>query len=109
MEKKDIKKKSDQLLKDARQQVGAKRVTINISDREWEAIQSGAISDNKLTQILRYADKDRVKQLAMPKDTKELSPSKKALIKSLSKSYTRAEIADRFGVSVSTIARYMNE
>ena len=109
LDKKELKKKSDQLLKDARLQVGAKRVSIKISDREWEAIQNGAFSDNKLSQILRYADKDRVKELAMPRNSKELSPAKKNLIRALSKSYTRAELAERFGVSVSTISKYVSE
>ena len=109
LEKKDEKKKADQYLKDARLQVGAKRHPINITEREWEAIQSGAISDNKLTQILRYADKDRVRELATPRDQKGLSTSKKAKIKSLSRTYTAAQIADQFGVSVSTVYKILNE
>lgn len=103
LDKKDLKKKSDQYLKDARLQVGAKRHPITISERQWEAIQSGAISDNKLTQILKYADKDRVRELATPRDQKGLSDIKKSKIRTLSKTHTAAELAEKFGVSVSTI------
>lgn len=109
LEKKEVKKKADQYLKDARLQVGAKRHPITITDREWEAIQSGAISDNKLSQILRYADKDRVRELATPREQKGLSTSKKARIKSLSRTYTASQIADQFGVSVSTIYNILKE
>ena len=109
LEKKEVKKKADQYLKDARLQVGAKRHPITITEREWEAIQSGAISDNKLSQILRYADKDRVRELATPREQKGLSTSKKARIKSLSRTYTAAQIADQFGVSVSTIYNILKE
>ena len=109
LEKKEVKKKADQYLKDARLQVGAKRHPITITEREWEAIQSGAISDNKLSQILRYADKDRVRELATPREQKGLSTSKKARIKSLSRTYTASQIADQFGVSVSTIYNILKE
>lgn len=109
LDKKDTKKKADQYLKDARLQVGAKRHPITITEREWEAIQSGAISDNKLTQILRYADKDRVRELATPRDQKGMSDNKKAQIKSLLRTHTAAQIAEQFGVSVSTIYRIVNE
>ena len=103
LEKKELKKKADQYLKDARLQVGAKRTTINISEREWEAIQSGAISDNKLSQILRYSDKDRVRELATPREQKGLTEAKRNQIRQLFKSNTASQLAERFGVSVSTI------
>lgn len=107
LEPKEIKKKSDQYLKDARLQVGAKRHPISISEREWEAIQSGAISDDKLTKILKYADADRVRELATPRDQRGLSDAKKRQIKALASigTMTNAQIAEQFGVSSSTISR----
>lgn len=109
LEKKELKKKADQYLKDARIQVGAKRTPITISDRDWEAIQNGAISDNKLSQILRYADKDRVRDLATPKDQKGFTEAKKNRIKSLYKTHSAAQLAEMFGVSTSTIYKVINE
>lgn len=109
LERKEEKKKADQYLRDAREQVGAHRLKINITDREWEAIQSGAISDNKLTGILRYADKDRVRDLATPKKTKQLSEAvKNAIRQQAGKSITNAQLAAKYGVSVSTISRIIN-
>lgn len=41
-----LKKVSQQALVRARNEVGAKRTPIKMTDREWEAIQAGAISEN---------------------------------------------------------------
>ena len=66
----------------------SKKQTIEITDKEWEAIQAGAISQNTLTQILNNADLDAVKQLATPRSSTGLSAAK---------------IAEQLGVSVTTI------
>ena len=108
MTKKEIKKAGQQALDKARRQVGAKRELIEISDKEWEAIQAGAISPNKLQQILNNCNMDTVKQKAMPKSTRTLSDAKIAHISTLSASgYTNEQIADKLGVSVSTVIKYM--
>lgn len=62
MTKAEIKKASQQALSKARNSVGAKRTSIDITDKEWEAIQAGAISENKLTQILNNTNIDVVRQ-----------------------------------------------
>ena len=108
--KKELTKIKQAALYDARASVGAsgKENRIDITDKEWDAIQAGAISDSKLTSILRYADPDIVKQKAMPKTSGELPSSKINRIQSLSsKGYTIAEIAERLGVSTSTASKYM--
>lgn len=111
MDKKEIKKLRQREINNARQSIGAssKDVKIVITDKEWTAIQAGAISDSKLTQILRYTDDKVVRQLATPKATTELSTSQVNRIKRLADSgYTRAEIADIMGKSTSTINKYVN-
>lgn len=92
-------------LNQARAAVGAKKEKIKITDREWEAIQAGAISTNKLIKILNNADSDAVKKLATPRKESTFSSGQLALIKSMYNTgmYTQKEIADKFGVSVSTI------
>ena len=108
MSKKELKKAGQQALDKARRQVGAKREMIEITDREWEAIQAGAISTNKLQQILNNANMDTVKQLAMPKTTKTLSSAKINHIATLKSSgYTNEQIAKKLGVSTSTVIKYM--
>ena len=111
MDKKEIQKARNIAINNARASVGAsgKGTRINISDKEWEAIQAGAISDSKLTQILRYADPDRVKQLSTPKTTTQLSTAKINKVKAMVMSgYTTAEIAEAVGVSRSTVSQYVN-
>ena len=108
MTKKELKKAGQQALDKARRQVGAKKEMIEISEREWEAIQAGAISTNKLQQILNNANMDTVKQMAMPKSTNKLSPAKIDHIATLKESgYTNEQIAKKLGVSTSTIVKYM--
>ena len=108
-DKKMLKKVSQQAIVAARQQVGAKRHPITISDKEWEAIQAGAISDNVLSQILDSADIDNLRQRATPRASNELSNSKIALIKARAASgYTNAQIAESLGISASTVSKYLN-
>lgn len=110
MDKDDLKKLTNRALAQSRAQVGAnkKDVLVNISEKEWEAILSGAVSSSKITQILNNTDTDQVKKLATPKTSFELSSAKVGLIQNLAKrGYTMEEIADDVGVSVSTISKYV--
>ncbi len=109
MTKKELKKVSQQALTQARAKVGAKKETIKIDDKEWEAIQAGAISESKLKKIIDNADMDTVRQLAMPRATTTLSSAKQNKIKCMKASgYTTAEIAEAMGVSTTTISKYIN-
>ena len=112
MDKKELKKASQIAITNARASVGAsgKETRISITDREWEAIQAGAISDSKLTQILRYADMDAVRERAMPKSTGQLSQAKVNRMQAMVASgFTVSEIADALGVSRSTVSSYMKD
>lgn len=110
MTKAERKKVSQQALSEARVKVGAKRTPVEITDREWEAIQAGAISENVLTQILNNTDTDRVRQLATPRTKNELSPAKQSRIKAYANGgYTTSEIANILGVSTSTVTKYLNQ
>ena len=104
----EIKKASQQALTQARAAVGAKRETIKITDREWEAIQAGAISENKLTQIIDNVDIDSLRQRATPRTTTTLSLAKQNKIASMNASgYSTSEIAEALGVSTSTVSDYL--
>lgn len=104
----EIKKANQQALTSARSQVGAERKPVVITDREWEAIQAGAISESKLTQILNNADIDGLRQRATPRATTTLSAAKQSKIASMSASgYSTSEIAEALGVSTSTVSKYL--
>ena len=111
MKTKDIKKAAQQALTKARSQVGSvsrSKRSIQITDREWEAIQAGAISENKLKKILDNADIDGLRARATPRASTKLSSAKVNQIKSLSASnYTIQEIARKLGVSTSTVSSYL--
>ncbi len=104
----EIKKASQQALTAARIAVGAKREKIKITDRAWEAIQAGAISENQLTKIINNVDIDELRQRATPRATTTLSPAKIGKISAMNASgYTIAEIAEAVGVSASTVSKYL--
>lgn len=107
--KKDkIKKEKAKILSESRAQVGAGKHSVDITDKEWEAIQAHAISDTTLRSILNNADMDRVRKLATPKNTNAISSAKQSRIQALSNSgFTLAEIADIVGVSTSTVSTYI--
>lgn len=108
MTKAEQKKVKQQALTQARQKVGAKRYTIPITDREWEAIQAGAITESMLQQILNHTDSDLIRQLATPRTRTDLSEAKISQISAMKASgYTNAEIAERLGISTSTVSKYL--
>ncbi len=102
----EIKKIKGQALEEARNRTGAKKQQILITDREWEAIQAGAISQNTLSQILNNTNLDDVKQLAMPRESAGLSPGQRARANQLlNAGYTQAEVADHLGISTNKLSR----
>ena len=111
MKTSDIKKASQQAISKYRQEVGSiarRERAIVITDREWEAIQAGAITENRLKRILDNADVDELRQRATPRAANTLSKSQISRIKSLSaNNYSLAEIARKLGVSTSTVNKYL--
>lgn len=107
----DIKKLKDQSMTLARQQAGAnkKDVQIQITEREWEAIQAGAVSGTTLRAILNNTDSDAVRKLATPKEYKNTVTDAKANKMKLMaiSGYTLEEIAEATGFSPSTVAQYI--
>ena len=104
----EIKKASQQALTAARTRVGAERKLVEVSDREWEAIQAGAISENQLAKILNHVDIDAIRQRATPRATTTLSTAKQNKIASMSASgYSTSEIAEALGISTSTVSKYL--
>lgn len=100
----DLKKVKAQALAEARTRTGARKQNIEITDREWEAIQAGAITNNKLEAILRNTDLNRIKELATPRTATVMTSPKQAQAKALlATGYTPSEVAEMLGVNVSTL------
>lgn len=94
-----------------RNEVGSesrRKRAINITDKEWEAIQAGAISENKLKQILNNSDPDSLRERAMPKTRKTLSAAKINRIKLLyASNFTLTQIAEKMNISPSAVSKYL--
>lgn len=108
----DIKKASQRAIVKYRSDVDAIKRSdrnITITDREWEAIQAGAISENRLKQILDNTDTAALRQRATPRATNNLSTAQVNRIKTLAASnYTLNQIAEKLGKSPTIIAKYLN-
>ena len=110
-DKDEISKIRRAAISDARNSTGAsgKRTRITISDGEWTAIQSGAISDTTLSEILRYAEPKTVRERATQRRTTQLSDARVSRIKAMANSgHTNAEIAEALGISTSAVSKYLN-
>lgn len=95
----------------AREAVGAKKQRVKFTDREWEAIQKGAINKTTLNKLLNNADEDDYKKKATPKEMRGLSDRKIALVKTMlarmnepGNNMTLQDIANYVGASQSTIS-----
>ena len=108
MQNDELKKVKTRAVAVARARTGAKKDLVQITDNEWEAIQAGAITNNKLSDILNNADLNDVKRLATPRQNTVMTDAKQARAKQLMASgRTTAEIASILGVPRSTLQSSM--
>lgn len=81
---------------------------INIDNLEWEAIQAGAISQEKLKRILNNSDPDSLRNLATPKPRNTVTNAQINRIASLqARGKTISEIAKQLNISPSTVSKYL--
>lgn len=108
---KDLKKMSQRYMTKYRQEVGSIKRSdrnIKITDREWEAIQAGAISENKLKNIISNSDPDSLRARAMPKNRKTVSTAQINRMKALANSnFTLTQIAEKMNLSPSAVSKYI--
>ena len=104
MDKDEEKKIKGQALKEARLRTGAKKNEVEITDREWDAIQAGAISSHKLEQIINNADLETIRMRATPRERTVMTTSVTAHARQLlAAGHTPSEVAARLGIPVSTL------
>jgi hypothetical protein len=101
----DRKKKVERQAKAAaRARLGLERPVIDITDRQWDAIQSGGVSANKLRAILEYADPKRVEELSLPRKNTVMTTAVSARAKAmLAAGATNADVAAALGIPASTL------
>ena len=108
-----LKRLQNECIAGARLSIGAKKPTIEITPREWAAIDAGAISSNILTEIINNTSLDTIRNYTMPRQSQRnlVSYTDECLIRSMAArpGVTQAEIADAMGLSTSTINAILNE
>lgn len=113
-DKKEYTKMASRVLAASREKYGKEKYKVSITDKELSAIEAHAITKTdieKLVMSMDDASLERFQNRIVSKNTKTgLTPGQQALIKSKLKTgmYTQQEIADSFGVSLSTIRNIIN-
>lgn len=103
----DLKRKGQQFLTQFRVALNSKKPIINITPKEYEAIQSGALSDSLVESIFKSTDSKQLWNYAYPK--RGLSASEKNLINNMKRNgYSMQEISDRVGRSVSYLYDFVD-
>ena len=105
VEKDTLKKWNNQAIVEARDRLGAKKTPVYIGDREWEAIQAGAVTKTMLEQLLQNADLTRVRELATPRQTQGITTAMLARAQAMvNGGATLAEAAQALGISASGLS-----
>lgn len=103
MDADEEKRLRNQLIAEQRRRLGS-HYEFEVTPKEWEAIQAGAVTSTKLRKILRRANSDQIKRYAMPRANKGISPAKAAqAIRLYNKGYNWAELSDSLNVPQSVI------
>jgi hypothetical protein len=108
LEPSQLKKIKGQALAEARARVGANKERVIPTEREWQAIEAGAISNSLLSDILNNTKIEYIQNLATPREQKTMSPSKIAKAKIYrAQGRTLSQIADVLNVSPSTVSEML--
>ena len=89
-----------------------KAESFQITEREWEAIQAGALKKTFLNDVLNRANQDSVKKHAFPKETDYNAMSDANIARAramLNSGFTQAEVAELFGISTSTLRKQLKK
>jgi uncharacterized protein (DUF433 family) len=113
MEPEEVKKIKQLALNEYRNRTrpeGYKKTKMDITQSEWNAIQAGAISTDKLRRILKNSDAETIKRLAMPKHKPKMTSTMTRRAQSmLASGATQAEVADALGIGLTTLKLGLSE
>ena len=110
LKKDEISRIKQQALNKARSMVGVERTPVTITDDEWDAVQSNAVSGTLLKELVSFMDDSQLKSLATPRANKQMTDARKSKAKALlANGYTIAQVAEALGVSSSTIGKIKAE
>lgn len=110
MDASELRKIKGQALEEARARTGAKKHQVDITEEQWKAIQSNAISIDKMKNILNNTDIEKLKERATPRDKKVVTPAMANRALAMHRAgVTYAEMADALGISESTLQTIIKE
>ena len=105
-----LKKLKGRTLNEKRKVTGALKKRVVFTDKEWEAVQAGAVHDSFLKDLLRNADSKQVKQLSMPRNKTTISSARRNRIEQmLTLGYTQSDIASMMDIPVSQVQTVAQE
>lgn len=108
MEADEKKRLKGQALNGARNRTGAKKQRVEFTEKEWEAVNAGAISESKLVELLKNANSDNYKKLATPKSSRVSEATATRVRQLLAAGWTREQIQDAGYASMETIKQVAN-
>ena len=102
-------KAKQKILNLCRRMRGLTSYKIDITPKEWEAIQAGAIGSSTFRKLLQKVDSSIIMEYAMPSTHSKLTPTQIGRIKSMAADpkNTNAMIAEALGINVSTVIKYL--
>ncbi len=109
MDKDEEKKIRGQALNEARLRTGAGKVRLGskdspITDKEWDAIQAGAISNHMLERILTNSDLDAIRARATPREKPVMNTATTARAQQmLASGFTLSQISEHLDIPMSTL------
>ena len=104
------KKLKGRTLNEKRLVTGAIKKRVTFSDREWEAIQAGAVHHSFLLDLMKNADSKDLKERAMPKTGTTISPARVNMIKNkLRQGFGVAAIVDQLDIPKSQVEKIQLE
>ncbi len=87
-----------------------KSSAFEINEREWQAIQAGALKKTKLEEVINRADQSCVKKLAFPDNSNKTKMTDANIARAkamLNSGFTQAEVAEMFGISTTTLRKQL--
>lgn len=90
----EVRRLKAQALSGARARTGAQKSRVTFTDEEWEAIQHRAISKSRFEDLLKNADADSYKALALPRDSRLSDATIEKVKGYLSAGWTKQEMVN---------------
>ena len=103
-----IKKLKNQCISEARRACNAKRYKVEITPKEWEAIENKAVSGTMIENLIEKSDKSTIMKYALPKADRSISSAKQARIRAMARQgESTNDIAAELGISTATVQKYL--